>query len=199
MVLQTSVFLLFLLVPAGHSLSCYECVGVTGSCADQKTKTCPNIANSCTAVTTVVEIADIKSKVMVKDCSIGCATGSMNFGLTKMSTTCCNTELCNLKDAPDPSTAAPNGKECFYCDEKSCTNILSCTGSDDQCITAKGSFAGQTTVVKGCASKSICDATNVGSVENFSCCSGNLCNDAKAVGHSFLFLCFSFLSFLILH
>ncbi|TRY94978.1 hypothetical protein DNTS_004654 [Danionella cerebrum] len=167
MVLQTSVFLLFLLVPAGHSLSCYECVGVT---------------------------AGSNIKMNVKDCSSDCANGSINFGTLQMTVTCCNTDQCNAKDAPDYSSAAPNGHRCFYCDTNSCSNTISCSGNEDHCIKAKGTFETHSKDVKGCASRSICEATSMKSVENISCCSGNLCNDAKPMTHSFLFLCFCFIS-----
>uniref|UniRef100_A0A671PBY4 UPAR/Ly6 domain-containing protein n=1 Tax=Sinocyclocheilus anshuiensis TaxID=1608454 RepID=A0A671PBY4_9TELE len=53
-------------------------------------------------------------------------------------------------------------------------------------------------VVKGCVSKDICDSM-VSSVEDISCCEGNLCNGAQSVTQSFLFLCCSLLSFILLH
>ncbi len=37
----------------------------------------------------------------------------------------------------DPSNV-PNGKTCYSCDEKSCLNILSCSGSEDRCFKASG-------------------------------------------------------------
>ncbi|XP_058613457.1 zinc finger BED domain-containing protein 4-like [Onychostoma macrolepis] len=102
-------------------------------------------------------------------------------------------------DCANPSIS-PNGKTCYSCDEKSCSNILSCSGSEDRCFKATESFGGQSMVLKGCVSKSICDATtSVGDVQGVSCCEGNLCNDAKSVTQSFLFLCCSLLSFILLH
>ncbi|KAL1253354.1 hypothetical protein QQF64_018047 [Cirrhinus molitorella] len=116
-----------------------------------------------------------------------------------MSFACCNTDRCNAQDAPDPSNV-PNGMTCYSCDEKSCSNIVSCSGSEDRCLTATGTLSVLSVVVKGCVSKSICDAErSVRDIENTSCCEGNLCNGAKSITQSFLFLCCSLLSFILLH
>ncbi|XP_052392962.1 urokinase plasminogen activator surface receptor isoform X1 [Carassius gibelio] len=196
---QISVFLLFVLFTAGHSFSCYECMGLMGSCSDQKVKTCPSGFSKCMSVTTTVQSGDISAKVKIKDCVPECAAGSMNMGLAKTSLACCNTDQCNLQDAPDPSTVA-NGKKCYSCDGTSCLNPLSCSGSEDRCFTATGSSGGQSAVVKGCVSKSVCDAsTPLGDVQGVKCCEGNLCNSANGVTQSFLFLCCSLLSFILLH
>ncbi|XP_016118667.1 urokinase plasminogen activator surface receptor-like [Sinocyclocheilus grahami] len=199
--LQISVFLLFILFTAGHSLSCYECrFNLTGSCANQNEKTCPSGFSKCMSTTTEVKVGGINAKVKAKDCAVDCVSGSMNLGTAKTSLACCNTDRCNVQDAPDPSTSAPNGKTCYSCDEKSCSNILSCSGSEDRCFKATGTIGGQSTVVKGCLSKSICDAeTSVRDVQSASCCEGNLCNSAESVTQSFLFLCCSLLSFILLH
>ncbi|XP_026089870.1 urokinase plasminogen activator surface receptor-like [Carassius auratus] len=128
-----------------------------------------------------------------------CASGSMNIGLGEMSFLCGNTDLCNVRDAPDPSNV-PNGKKCYYCDGQSCSNPLSCSGSEDRCFTATGIFEGLSKVVKGCVSKSVCDASaSVGDVQGVKCCEGNLFNSANGVTQSFLFLCCSLLSFILLH
>uniref|UniRef100_A0A672KAJ3 Urokinase plasminogen activator surface receptor-like n=1 Tax=Sinocyclocheilus grahami TaxID=75366 RepID=A0A672KAJ3_SINGR len=158
----------------GHSLSCYECrFNLTGSCANQNEKTCPSGF----------------SKLKAKDCAVDCVSGSMNLGTAKTSLACCNTDRCNVQDAPDPSTSAPNGKTCYSCDEKSCSNILSCSGSEDRCFKATGENLEKKKIVKGCLSKSICDAeTSVRDVQSASCCEGNLCNSAESVTQSFLFL-----------
>ncbi|XP_067232176.1 urokinase plasminogen activator surface receptor-like [Chanodichthys erythropterus] len=195
--LQISVFLLFILFTAGHSLRCYECMGLTGSCAGQTIKTCPSGSLQCESSTAVVQVGDITSKVKAKDCASACQSGSMNLGIVKAITSCCNTDQCNVQDAPDPSK---NGKTCYTCDGQTCTTILSCSGTEDRCIKAKVNFGGQSAVAKGCASKSVCDATtSVAGIESVSCCEGNLCNGAQSVSQSFLFLCCSLLSYFLLH
>ncbi|XP_051733831.1 ly6/PLAUR domain-containing protein 8-like isoform X2 [Ctenopharyngodon idella] len=202
--LQISVFLLFILFAAGHSLSCYACIGLKGSCADQEVTTCPSGSTQCVSSTTVTQIGDIGAKVKIKGCVPACQNGSMNLGSSKMTSSCCDTDLCNVQDAPDPlSTTVPNGKKCFYCDGQSCSNTLSCSGTEDRCIKSTVTLDGQSLLHKGCISKSICDAAalafnnlNLGSV---SCCEGNLCNGAQSVSQSFLFLCCSLLSYFLLH
>ncbi|XP_077050435.1 uncharacterized protein LOC143699880 [Siphateles boraxobius] len=166
-----------------------------GSCVQQLT--CPSGLSKCS--TAVTQIGDITSQASVKNCAAACQNGSMNFGVLKMSSFCCDTDLCNAKDVPDPSNI-PNGKQCFSCGDKSCSNILRCSGSEDRCIKATGTFGAQSLVVKGCVSKSICDATaSVSSVEGISCCEGDLCNGAHSVTQSFLFLCCSLLSYFLVH
>ncbi|XP_048036358.1 urokinase plasminogen activator surface receptor-like [Megalobrama amblycephala] len=197
--LQISVFLLFILFTAGHSRRCYECTSLTGSCADQRLKTCPSESSQCSSVTSVVQVGDIRSKVKVKDCAPACQSGSLNIGSIKATISCCNSDECNLEDAPDPSTAT-NGKTCYTCDGQNCTTILSCLETEDRCINATVTSGGQSVSVKGCASKSVCDATtSVAGFGSISCCNGNLCNGAPSVSQSFLFLCCSLLSYFLLH
>ncbi len=145
-------------------------------------------------------LGDISGKVKLKDCAADCVSGSMNVGRGKTSFACCNTDRCNVQDAPgivlywpyakklciygqhsfyleirkykwyntecslpvvnwlhgagnsvisldvknttcfcpvDPSNV-PNGKKCYSCDDKSCLNILSCSGGEDRCFKASG-------------------------------------------------------------
>ncbi|XP_052443432.1 urokinase plasminogen activator surface receptor [Carassius gibelio] len=182
--LQISVFLLFILFTAGHSLYCYECMGLTGFCV-KKPVMCPFGASNCVSSTMVVEIGNIRSNMKIKGCSLGCKSGSMNLGILKSSYSCCGTSFCNAKDSPEPNTIVRNGKTCYYCDGLSCSNILSCSGSEDRCITATGSVEGQATVVKGCVAKSICDSKTLANrFQDISCCKGNLCNGDESVAES---------------
>ncbi|XP_016325593.1 urokinase plasminogen activator surface receptor-like [Sinocyclocheilus anshuiensis] len=171
--------------------------GLHGFDNNVKTSQCPTESTNCFGATITVNSTTVK----VKSCAPAvCPSGSINLGIGKGSSLCCNTDLCNAQDAPDPSTNAPNGKTCYSCDGQSCLNTVSCSGTEDRCFNATASFGGQPVAVKGCASKSICDVPNlIPTVNDVSCCSGNLCNGAQSVTQSFLFLCCSLLSFILLH
>ncbi|KAL1253379.1 hypothetical protein QQF64_018072 [Cirrhinus molitorella] len=194
--LQISGFLLCVLFTAGHSLSCYQCTSLSASCPQA---TCTSGLNSCYSATV---IDGNSTTVKVKSCaiSLGCPSGSANLGIGRVSSYCCSTDLCNAQDAPDPSNNTSTGRSCYYCDGQSCSNTVSCSENENRCIKATGSFGGQSLVVKGCVSKSICDAAfSIAGLGGVSCCEGNLCNGAQSVTQSFLFLFCSLLSFILLH
>ncbi|XP_048035718.1 urokinase plasminogen activator surface receptor-like isoform X2 [Megalobrama amblycephala] len=199
--LQISVFLLFILFTAGHSLRCYGCKGLTGSCADKEVNTCPSGFSQCMSSTVLRKDG---SKVKLRNCDPDCQSGSINIGSVQTTFSCCDTDECNLQDAPDPSSNIPNGKKCYYCDGQdgqNCTNTVSCSGTEDHCIHLIETFGGRSTVSKGCVSKAMCDTTAPGPhrVLNVTCCEGNLCNGDQSVSQSFLFLCCSLLSYFLLH
>ncbi|XP_059381477.1 urokinase plasminogen activator surface receptor-like isoform X2 [Carassius carassius] len=210
--LQISVFLLFVLFPAGHSLSCYECSRGNSlmdvSCSDQEVYTCPTKFSKCMSATVVQQVEGITTISRGKGCSADCRSGSQNVGFLRNVIKCCDTDRCNTHYAPVQSIMVPNGKKCYYCDEKSCSNILCCSGSEDGCFTitpknlkekelSKNS-RNQPMVVKGCISKEICRSV-VSNVEVISCCSGNLCNGVQSVSQSNGSVCCSLLSFILLH
>ncbi|XDV54865.1 hypothetical protein PO909_023066 [Leuciscus waleckii] len=191
--LQISVFLLFLIFSAGHSLQCFECGIKTDSCVNQTAITCP--AGSCCQTSSgEIQDGDFTAKGTSKSCDSDCESWSYNYGYARITKSCCNTDLCNLPDPPDP---VPNGKKCYTCNEKSCWKTLSCTGDEDHCLTITANVDGQLMVRKGCIHKSLCNATS--DVQSISCCEGNLCNGAQSVTQSFLFLCCSLLSYFLLH
>ncbi|KAF4098927.1 uncharacterized protein si:dkey-102g19.3 [Onychostoma macrolepis] len=115
---------------------------------------------------------------------------------------CCNTKFCNQKKATGFSSTShnPNGKKCFTCDDVGCSKVMSCWGDENQCFTTKANETLK--AIKGCASKPACDrelGRILESYGNITCCSGYLCNGAQSVTQSFLFLCCSLLSFILLH
>ncbi|XP_026089875.1 urokinase plasminogen activator surface receptor-like [Carassius auratus] len=194
--LQISVFLLFALFTAVHSLSCYQCTSLSSTCPQT---TCSDGVTSCISASLYLGNGSI---ITAKSCAlqIGCPSGSINLGIGRIASTCCDANLCNSLDAPDPPTV-PNGNKCFSCIGDSCSNSVNCSGTEDRCFKATGNFQSQPIAVKGCVSKSICDIVSVFDtfVGGVSCCSGNLCNSAQSVTQSFLFLCCSLLSFILLH
>ncbi|ROJ30639.1 Urokinase plasminogen activator surface receptor [Anabarilius grahami] len=213
--LQISAFLLFILFTGGQSLRCYECTSLNGSCADQTVTTCPELS-TCFSSTAVTATGDNEAKFK------GCAPSHVcpSISSTDITFFCCNKDLCNAKDAelsggsssnvimfPNFSNflnisnvlIVPNGKKCYYCDGQNCSKIMSCSGSEDHCVKGTETYGGRSVVVKGCASKSICDFASLFGVESVSCCEGNLCNSAQSVSQSFLFLCCSLLSYFLLH
>ncbi|XP_067232749.1 uncharacterized protein [Chanodichthys erythropterus] len=135
---------------------------MTGPC-DQKVKTCPSGSSQCMTATQIWTI---------KNCAAACQSMSMNFGIGKTTTSCCSSDLCNAQDPPEP---VPNGKKCYYCDGKSCSNTVSCSGTEDHCF--KAIDKGGLTNLNGCVSKSVCDVATSGTdFVSFICCEGNLCN-----------------------
>ncbi|XP_067279883.1 urokinase plasminogen activator surface receptor-like [Pseudorasbora parva] len=195
--LPISVFLLFILFTAGHTLNCNQCPGVSSTCVEM---TCPNGYPYCVGTSLYV---DGINTATAKNCAPanGCPSGSINLGIGGISSYCCSTDLCNKQNAPDPSSNTNNGNKCYFCDfTKNCSNTVSCSGTEDLCIKATGNIGGLSLPVKGCASKLVCDSSSlIPNLASVSCCKGNLCNGAQSVTQSFLFLCGSLLSYFLLH
>ncbi|XP_065099895.1 urokinase plasminogen activator surface receptor-like [Paramisgurnus dabryanus] len=203
MELKIFIALFCALFTGGHSLKCYECSGPIGSC-ESKEKTCQD-TETCSSATTLEFTGGTEVKNQIKGCTVmeKCINGSVNNGVIRkiISTQCCNTDLCNNKDAPVPSNS-PNGKQCYYCDEKSCFNKLNCLGDEDYCFTGKATNGTVSQTVKGCASKSACDDISQQVKEHLtslSCCQMNLCNGAKSVTQNLIFLLWPFFFYILIH
>ncbi|XP_050957899.1 urokinase plasminogen activator surface receptor-like isoform X1 [Labeo rohita] len=193
--LQTSAVLLFILLTGGFSLVCYDCLNQQGPCEEQMT--CNSVNNSCTSRREVEYNGDTVTETNVTTCALPdeCESWSFNTGYKRRSHSiqCCHKDLCNKQVGPD-LYSDQNGKKCHTCHEEDCSHTVSCRGNEDFCFTGY-----EPPILKGCASKYFCDhAWNLSRV-NITCCSGNLCNSVKSVTQSFLFLCCSLLSFILLH
>ncbi|XP_050948466.1 phospholipase A2 inhibitor and Ly6/PLAUR domain-containing protein-like [Labeo rohita] len=135
-----------------------------------------------------------------------CENWSISTGCWRKeySALCCDTNNCNNRVAPDFNTYShrSNGKRCYTCDSKDCLKIMNCWGNEDYCFSSNKTLSHQSVAKKGCASKSACERELeriAGPYGNVTCCEGNLCNGAQSVTQSFLFLCCSVLSFILLH
>ncbi|XP_043090229.1 lymphocyte antigen 6 family member M6 [Puntigrus tetrazona] len=163
--LQISVLFLAVLFTAGHSFRCYHCNGTTSDCEQT---TCSEYPSCFSATYFDGNITVFKSCFL----SNGCPSGSINFGTTKLSLYCCDTDLCNAQNVSEPSNNTSNGMACYYCDGQSCSNTMSCSGTEDRCF-----YITETYALKGCVSKSMCTTTTFLSlISNITCCEGNLCN-----------------------
>lgn len=140
-------------------------------------------------MTTASYVAGTKiQEIQTKSCVLPeqCGENSVNFGVAKtvIVTKCCTSDLCNNKPAPGPREFTPNGKKCFYCDDKTCTHTLDCAAGEDYCISSAATVGTVKQKLKGCASEQVCSAPN----EIISCCEGNLCNSATTTGAALLLL-----------
>ncbi|XP_068612295.1 urokinase plasminogen activator surface receptor-like [Brachionichthys hirsutus] len=175
------------LLPKATTLKCYECVG-SESCTGTE-KECPSKGFQCA----VMRIASYEVGAKVADrhmrSCVGaeqCTEGTVNFGITKTAITskCCTADLCNIQPAPEPNNPIPNGRKCYNCNGKTCTETLNCEGDEDHCISAIVSAGGENKIMKGCASSQMCPNVSAGDIipafeGQVICCQGNFCNSAS--------------------
>ncbi|XP_062372644.1 urokinase plasminogen activator surface receptor-like isoform X2 [Sardina pilchardus] len=143
---------------------------------------------SCASVTEAFFEGDTEIVSNVRCCvqPDHCIAGSINLGVSKrtINTECCGKELCNTKNTPEfNKDDTPNGKKCFTCEGNDCTKTMDCVGNEDHCIKSTTEMNGQIAILKGCASRSICQGNVSGLMGYLSeCCEGNLCNRPKRGG-----------------
>nr|XP_055035413.1 urokinase plasminogen activator surface receptor-like [Misgurnus anguillicaudatus] len=202
MELKIFILLFCALFTGGHSLKCYECSGEVGSCVSRETTCRGYPPATCASVISVQPTGGIEVKKLSKGCEVKehCISGSVNYGLQRNITKCCNTDLCNRNEATDYNFNSPSGKQCYYCDGQSCFNRVNCLGDEDHCLKTTLTAGSVSVTLKGCASKSYCDATSEGTdYINFSCCKGNLCNSAKSVTQNLLFILWPLFFYILIH
>ncbi|XP_017557549.2 neuromast-expressed gpi-anchored lymphocyte antigen 6 [Pygocentrus nattereri] len=197
MIQSTLLILMSALFCKVLSLTCYECIPETSvKCTERKVE-CP--AGQCGNMKTTAYVGStVLVDMVMKNCSFiqQCVTASVNFGVTKtkISNQCCNTDLCNSQRQPDVMSNIPNGIQCYTCNGEDCTSILDCVDEEDHCIKSTVSADGQTTMMRGCATRSFCmgdlstHLAQSNTVVGLTCCEGNLCNSVKRNTQNFLFL-----------
>ncbi|XP_039368416.1 phospholipase A2 inhibitor subunit gamma B-like [Mauremys reevesii] len=165
------------LLAMGACLRCEVCNGPGTRCTGQP-DTCTPGQDSCAIALTDSTLVGSKSQTIIKNCvsSDVCKASpfSAHFGnaMTRMSFKCCVGDACKTTDITvPPADPTPNGRRCpgcyalnaDHCNEQT----IHCTGSETQCINATGTITidrrKMQTVMKGCASESICVMAQVAS------------------------------------
>ncbi|XP_034612757.1 phospholipase A2 inhibitor subunit gamma B-like [Trachemys scripta elegans] len=174
------ICILAALLATGTCLQCEVCNGPGNNCTGSM-ETCPAGQDSCAIfLTEVISGAEgMKSQSFLKGCvpSSDCKVGtiSMNFGYgmaTRTSVVCCVGDACRTTTVTmPPADTKPNGRSCRGCFPSSqgpCKEgTIACTGPETHCIDLAGtvtiSGSQVQTIMKGCASESVCANIKVGS------------------------------------
>nr|XP_055036489.1 prostate stem cell antigen-like [Misgurnus anguillicaudatus] len=87
-----SILLLFIFITGAHSLKCYECTSLGSGSCEVKEKTCTNGETKCLKMTTVSGSTKTST---TKSCEMTCEENTIIMPTGKISTYCCDTDLCN--------------------------------------------------------------------------------------------------------
>ncbi|XP_067397673.1 phospholipase A2 inhibitor and Ly6/PLAUR domain-containing protein-like isoform X2 [Emydura macquarii macquarii] len=142
-------------------------------------QTCAAGRDSCGIALTESTAVGVMTQTSVKSCATSseCKTGpvSINFGngiTVRMNTACCVGEACRTTTVTvPPANTKPNGWRCPGCfaafSQQCREETVYCTGAETQCIditqTVKDGGNSVQSVMKGCASESICTQIKAGS------------------------------------
>ncbi|XP_044847419.1 phospholipase A2 inhibitor NAI-like isoform X2 [Mauremys mutica] len=158
------------LLAMGACLQCEVCDGPGTSCSGDL-QACDAGQDTCGIAWTDSTWVGSKSQTIIKNCvsSNVCKVSpfSAHFGnaVTRTSFKCCVGDACKATDITvPPADPTPNGRRCPACyalNAGRCNEqTINCTGSETQCINAAGTVTidghEMQTVMKGCASESIC-------------------------------------------
>ncbi|XP_075462390.1 phospholipase A2 inhibitor NAI-like [Ascaphus truei] len=182
------------LAATGYSLSCTQCMALSGTSCTGPSITCPADKVCLSSYTVTTAGGMVISNVFGRDCELQskCGTsGSISVpnAKIKMSTSCCTTDNCT---PPIPTLPADNdvmnGLTCRTCtsaDSDWCytSDTMKCTGNEKMCLLQTTKMSGTRAgivAVRGCASESICNiGTQTGSYGDvemkvtFSCTNGS--------------------------
>ncbi|XP_043929335.1 phospholipase A2 inhibitor and Ly6/PLAUR domain-containing protein-like [Protopterus annectens] len=165
------IFSVFLM-KVSIQLQCFRCTALGSTTCTQTAQNCSAERSNCLTSSVRLEYGmAVQNNSLLKTCSAldFCnkqITG--NFGNAKMTilTDCCTSNLCNLSAFNISGlNTTTNGRFCNACSGTSadaCVNKYNqtqCTGNQDQCITASGTFFSGISYVSGCASSDLCSKT----------------------------------------
>ncbi|CAJ0931635.1 unnamed protein product [Ranitomeya imitator] len=179
-----------------NDLYCHSCISPGSDCNSDTMKTmrCTGEQKLCVDMKVVGSFGDI-SDVNIKGCGeIPSCTQNLVFSsqTSSVSVQCCNENFCNSGTDSKPEDKTPNGLQCYSCntlDGSSCSTEsvvkAQCYGALTSCLEIEGTFVkdGQTlpTVIKGCATPSICNVPILPLLQKLGtptvkCCNQSLCN-----------------------
>ncbi|XP_072539340.1 uncharacterized protein [Salminus brasiliensis] len=180
-----------------YTLQCQNCQRGLGQCSVTTSAQCQT-GSACAAArisldtsllagnTSVFRTCLDKNACTLLNATASGVTFSAELGVINLFAffSCCETDNCNNNNIPEPDTI-PNGLKCATCNSLTdtvCNTTLSCVGNQNRCangtVSAVPIFGPITSrIVKGCVSKSFCDATQFAKI---SCCTGNMCNGSDA-------------------
>ncbi|XP_056587794.1 three finger toxin MALT0066C-like [Triplophysa dalaica] len=95
--LRITIALLFILITGGHSLKCYSCKSVLNGVCDAKEETCGDGFSKCYTGTVTTSEGSTKTKSCSK-ADDTCLTINAETEKEKVSSRCCDTDLCNGAD-----------------------------------------------------------------------------------------------------
>ncbi|XP_076874808.1 urokinase plasminogen activator surface receptor-like isoform X5 [Brachyhypopomus gauderio] len=126
-------------------LFCYKAFALTCSqhTLEQSPGICTQTVGGCAGIRVTLTTEGAGAPPMdleLKSCvaPAECVNGSLNLGLVKIVTNCCNTDLCNNQTVAGQPEQPPNGKRCYTCDGHTCSGNITCQGDENQCISASG-------------------------------------------------------------
>uniref|UniRef100_A0A8C5QWR6 UPAR/Ly6 domain-containing protein n=1 Tax=Leptobrachium leishanense TaxID=445787 RepID=A0A8C5QWR6_9ANUR len=153
----------------GIALKCTKCKSAKDPCTGDLTETC-TAEQQCMSIyaTTVIDGKSTDSVTRMCGLKTNCnkvgsySTPSIKY---KMSTTCCQNDLCVPKNGNLPEDFKnPNSHKCPYCklDAESCNTgeMLNCSGNENSCltmVTKRTESTQSVSVARGCATKTICE------------------------------------------
>ncbi|XP_056587764.1 prostate stem cell antigen-like [Triplophysa dalaica] len=95
--LHITIALLFILITGGHSLKCYSCTSDLNGVCDAKEETCGDGFSKCFTGTVTTSLGSYTTKSCSKANEI-CVTQNTDTAVGKVSSRCCDTDLCNGAD-----------------------------------------------------------------------------------------------------
>ncbi|XP_073511906.1 uncharacterized protein [Phyllobates terribilis] len=180
-----------------NDLYCHSCISPGTTCNSDTVTTmrCMGEQKLCVDMKVIGSFGDI-ADVNIKGCGeIPSCTQNFAFSsqTSSVSVQCCNGNVCNSGTDSDSEDKTPNGVQCYSCntlDGSSCSTEsvvkAQCYGALTSCLEIEGTYVkdGQTlpTVIKGCATPSMCDTPILPLLQKLGtptvkCCNGSLCNN----------------------